>query len=158
LPNPVADAITPMKHTDFTIGGHFILGGGLFLVTDVGTRTVCAIKLDQGDPSWCNGPPYALAEHVIDENDQPGCLLPDDVRAQSVSFGDGIMTIVIDYGLVIRVPLAGYPRLREASENDLNAVEISRTGLRWDALDEDLSIRGFLKGAHAVSPSPSSFP
>lgn len=28
------------------------------------------------DPSWLEGPPYAIAESVFDEYDQPGCFLP----------------------------------------------------------------------------------
>lgn len=27
------------------------------------------------DPSWFNGPPYAVAESVFDEYDMPGCHL-----------------------------------------------------------------------------------
>lgn len=42
-------------------------------VTDVGTRTFIAINLDRPltnfDPSWFDGPPYAVAEEVWDEAD-----------------------------------------------------------------------------------------
>ncbi len=44
--------------------------------TDVGTRVVVAICLDDfqnDDPSWGNGPPYAVPEHVIDEHDLLTC-------------------------------------------------------------------------------------
>lgn len=41
---------------------------GRWRCTDVGSRTICAIKLE-GDPSWWSGPPYAVAEHVFDEDD-----------------------------------------------------------------------------------------
>jgi hypothetical protein len=65
-----------MKLSEFKIGMEFEMSDKQWLCTDVGTRTVAAICLDdipQDDPSWLNGPPYAVAESVIDENDLPGC-------------------------------------------------------------------------------------
>ena len=50
--------------------------GKRWLCTDIGTRTVAAICLEdipKDDPSWRNGPPYAVAEQVIDENDLTAC-------------------------------------------------------------------------------------
>jgi len=39
-----------------------------------GLRVIVALALDHdGDPSWYNGPRYALAEQVFDENDMGGC-------------------------------------------------------------------------------------
>jgi len=35
------------------------------------------------DPSWYNGPPYAVSEHCFDEYDQQGCTplpLPDPAK------------------------------------------------------------------------------
>lgn len=52
--------------------------GERWRVTDVGTRTFLAINLSDpkvvADPSWANGPPYAVVEHVWDETDY-GALL-----------------------------------------------------------------------------------
>jgi hypothetical protein len=49
-------------------------GSGRWRCTDVGTRTIAAIKLDMDhDPSWYNGPPYAVAESVFDEDGFEGC-------------------------------------------------------------------------------------
>ena len=57
-----------MKHSDFWIGREFLSGSGRWRCTDVGTRTVAAIKLDMDhDPAWYNGPPYAVAESIFDE-------------------------------------------------------------------------------------------
>ena len=57
-----------MKHSDFKIGVEFLSGSGRWRCTDVGKRTITAIKLDHDDdPAWYNGPPYALAEDVFDE-------------------------------------------------------------------------------------------
>jgi hypothetical protein len=63
-----------MRHSDFTIGVEFMMGGNRCRCTDVGTRTVAAIKLDKGDDtSWYNGPPYAVTEHCLDEDDIEEC-------------------------------------------------------------------------------------
>src|SRR5947207_15218836 len=61
------------KHSDFKIGSEFLTETGRWRCTDVGTRTIAAIKLDHDhDPAWYNGPPYALAEHVFDEESIEG--------------------------------------------------------------------------------------
>lgn len=62
-----------MKHSDFRIGLEFMMSGARWRCTDLGTRTIIAIKLDQEDESWYNGPPYAVAEMVIDEYDLDAC-------------------------------------------------------------------------------------
>ena len=84
-----------MEHSDFAIGRAFTTGHSLWRCADVGTRVVVAIRLDRAetvsvavprgrcgpettvvidprdDPSWFNGPPYALGEMVFDEYDLP---------------------------------------------------------------------------------------
>jgi hypothetical protein len=63
-----------MEHSEFRIGGEFVTATGRWRCTDVGTRTIAAIRLDlDHDPSWYNGPPYGVAEHVFDENAMEGC-------------------------------------------------------------------------------------
>ena len=79
--------------SDFVIGETFWTEEGAFRCTDIGRRVVVAVKLGprqvsraetvggevrvtkriDDDPSWLNGPPYALVEHVFDENNLPGC-------------------------------------------------------------------------------------
>jgi hypothetical protein len=79
-----------MEHSEFVIGRAFTTGHGLWRCTDIGTRTIIAIRVDAAevvsvlggretqsivdprrDPGWLNGPPYALAETVFDEYDFP---------------------------------------------------------------------------------------
>ena len=67
-----------MRHSDFKIGLHFHTAAGLWRCTDVGTRVIVAIRLDAPDDSWYHGPPYAVAESVLDENDLQGCSLAAD--------------------------------------------------------------------------------
>ena len=63
-----------MTHRDFKVGLEFTCNGNRWRCTDVGTRTICAICLDEhpDDASWYTGPPYAVAEYVFDENDMAG--------------------------------------------------------------------------------------
>ncbi|GGC71507.1 hypothetical protein GCM10011504_56480 [Siccirubricoccus deserti] len=75
-----------MKRSEFAIGRVFTTGQGLWRCTDVGTRTVIAIRTDSADvvsilggreapsivaPSWFDGPPYALAGTMLDKCDFP---------------------------------------------------------------------------------------
>ncbi len=63
-----------MKHSDFTVGGEFLCGEKRWRCTDIGTRVVVAVCLnDHDDSSWFHGPPYAVTETVFDENDIEGC-------------------------------------------------------------------------------------
>jgi hypothetical protein len=77
-----------MKLADFVIGQEFWCGGRQWRCTDIGTRTIVAIRLERRRTlgraeaeaeGWFNGPPYAVAETVFDEYHQEGCsITPDD--------------------------------------------------------------------------------
>ena len=82
-----------LKNT-LSIGATFTAGGGTYRVTDIGTRTIVAIRIDQVTvgrarlesgsvattgtevldgaraeaEGWFNGPPYAVTEVVFDED------------------------------------------------------------------------------------------
>ncbi len=94
-----------MELSDFAIGETFWTHAGAFRCTDVGTRVVVAVKLGprevcegprsvdgelritkriDDDPSWLNGPPYAVEEVVFDENELLGCF-----RTEAELLGDG---------------------------------------------------------------------
>ncbi len=83
-----------MDHADFRIGGEFTTPSGRWRCTDVGTRTIVAIRIDHVDATtiadghritrrlsqaeaeregWFNGPPYPVLEHVFDEDDMEEC-------------------------------------------------------------------------------------
>jgi hypothetical protein len=63
---------------EFNIGTEFKCGGCIWRCTDKGTRTIAAICLSDhlDDPSWFNGPPYAVIEDVFDEDDLKICVIP----------------------------------------------------------------------------------
>ena len=64
-----------MEHKDFYIGKEFTCSERRWRCTDVGTRVIIAMRIDDypDDPSWYNGPPYAVAEVVFDEYDIEVC-------------------------------------------------------------------------------------
>lgn len=65
-----------MKRSEFQIGTEFFTGAGKWRCTDVGTRVIVAIRLDnQEDARNLAGPPYSVAEYVFDEYDLDGCSL-----------------------------------------------------------------------------------
>ncbi len=65
-----------MKRQQFKIGEQFLTATSWWRCTDRGTRTVCAIKIDDiDDQSWHVGPPFAVQEQVFDEYDMEGCFL-----------------------------------------------------------------------------------
>lgn len=78
-----------MNHSDFVLGGAFWCAGHAWRCTDIGSRVIIAIRLDHDDdPSWYDGPPYAVAESVFDENDFAGCALePVPVSAPGTAAG-----------------------------------------------------------------------
>lgn len=55
---------------------------------------------------------------------------------------DGFIVVEMNSGTVIRFPVSDHERLRSATHEDLNDIELSPFGLHWSRLDEDLSIRG----------------
>lgn len=67
-----------MKPADFHIGLEFICGPFWWRCTDIGTRTVTAIKLVENDPIWYAGPPYMVEEVVLDEAELEGAHLSED--------------------------------------------------------------------------------
>jgi hypothetical protein len=58
-----------MKPSDFCIGLEFVCGPFWWRCTDVGTRTVTAIRLVEDNPAWYEGPPYMVDEVVLDESE-----------------------------------------------------------------------------------------
>ncbi len=69
-----------LEHKDFYIGIEFTCGKKRWRCTDKGSRVIVAICLDEypNDPSWYNGPPYAVVEYVFDEDSILECELITD--------------------------------------------------------------------------------
>jgi len=74
-----------------------------------------------------------------------------NTSATAVRFDDDSMWVNLADGRVLAVPLAWFPRLLQASPQERAAVQISRQGLHWEGLDEDISIAGLLAGVGDLS-------
>jgi len=68
------------------------------------------------------------------------------ISATKVHFDEHSMTVDLTDGRTLRVPLAWFPRLLSATSAERAKVELSRNGLHWENLDEDISIAGLLAG------------
>jgi hypothetical protein len=58
------------------------------------------------------------------------------------------LSVDLDDGRTITVPLAWYPRLVRGSESERNDWRLigGGHGIHWEALDEDISVDGLLAG------------
>jgi hypothetical protein len=74
------------------------------------------------------------------------------------AWADGQMVFIeLDDGRQIGFPAARFRRLREASPAQLSEVplRLDGTALRWESIDEDLSVRGIVEG-HFQLPLPQA--
>jgi hypothetical protein len=94
-----------MEIGEFKIGQDFWCGKKRWRCTDIGSRVVVAICLEPHDtitsrngeqqdgphrqdrstsydPTWFEGPPYAVAESVFDEHDMEGCASSENMDLQ----------------------------------------------------------------------------
>lgn len=67
------------------------------------------------------------------------------------------MTVSLDDGRAISVPLAWYPRLLAATPEERARVELigGGEGLHWPDLDEDISVEGILAGRRSAESAAS---
>ncbi|MFO0507673.1 MAG: DUF2442 domain-containing protein [bacterium] len=74
-------------------------------------------------------------------------IFEDSLKIVSVYFHKelDVMLILLNNRKILERKISMSDRLTRATENQLQNYEVSRTGIHWPALDEDLSLRGFLK-------------
>ena len=65
---------------------------------------------------------------------------------KAVRFDEDTLWVSLSDGRTIAAPLAWFPRLLEAAPEQRALVELSKGGLHWDALNEDISVAGLLAG------------
>jgi Protein of unknown function (DUF2442) len=75
------------------------------------------------------------------------------ISASSVRFDEYSMWVELTDGRTLGVPLAWFPRLLHATPAERDQVELSRVGLHWENIDEDISIAGLLAGRGDISRS-----
>ena len=80
------------------------------------------------------------------------------ISPKAVRFDEDTFWVSLSDGRTIAAPLAWFPRLLEAAPAQRLQVELSKGGLHWDALDEDISVAGLLAGQPDLSRRPSQTP
>lgn len=80
-----------------------------------------------------------------------------DVYAESVQFSDDSMTVHLDDGRALSIPLAWYPRLLHGTRQERGNYELigDGEGIHWPALDEDISVEGLLAGKRSAENNES---
>ncbi|VXD00933.1 MULTISPECIES: DUF2442 domain-containing protein [Serratia] len=76
------------------------------------------------------------------------------ISAKSVRFDELNMWVELNDARTIGVPLAWFPRLLQASAEQLANYELSARGIHWEELDEDISVEGLLKGRGDITRRP----
>ncbi|EGD6457241.1 DUF2442 domain-containing protein [Salmonella enterica] len=76
------------------------------------------------------------------------------ISANRVWFSEGSLFAELEDGRTIGAPIVWFPRLAQATSEQLAEVEIFPGGLHWPQLDEDISIDGLLAGRGAFTPHP----
>ena len=72
------------------------------------------------------------------------------IRHLLLDKGIDLMALVLSNGTIIKSRLSDFPKLHNASEKQLNRWELisEGVGIEWSDLDEDLSLKGFIKIAY----------
>ncbi len=80
-----------------------------------------------------------------------------DVRADQVAFTEDAMTVRLDDGRSLSVPLAWYPRLLHGTPSERGRHELigDGEGIHWPDLDEDISVEGLLAGRRSAESAAS---
>ncbi len=67
------------------------------------------------------------------------------------------MTVLLDDGGALSVPLVWYPRLLDGSEQERSHYELigRGEGIHWPELDEDISTEGLLAGRRSAESAAS---
>ena len=63
-----------------------------------------------------------------------------------VRFDDDSFWVRLEDGRVLGVPLAWFPRLLNATPAQREQFSLSRSGIHWAEIDEDISVAGLIAG------------
>ena len=80
-----------------------------------------------------------------------------EVFAESVQFSEDSMTVHLDDGRALSIPIAWYPRLLDGSKQERENYELigDGEGIHWPKLDEDISVEGLLAGKRSAESDAS---
>jgi hypothetical protein len=79
-------------------------------------------------------------------------------RAIKVAITNDTLSVDLEDGRSVSIPIGWYPRLTHGSPAERANVQIGGAGfgLHWPDLDEDIGVEGLLLGRHSTE-SPASF-
>ena len=79
------------------------------------------------------------------------------IIAKSVGFSEDSITVRLDDGRSLSVPLTWYPRLLDGSQAEREHYELigDGEGIHWPPLDEDISVEGLLAGRRSAESAAS---
>lgn len=79
------------------------------------------------------------------------------MRIRNIRVDDDMLTVDLEDGRIVSVPLAWYPRLLHATREQRANWRIAGAGygIHWPDIDENLSTAGLLRGAPAPHRSAS---
>lgn len=76
-------------------------------------------------------------------------IYTEGLRIQTVDFHKelDLMLVVLNTKAILQQKISAYPSIKNATAEQLVQYELigNGTGINWPALDEDLSLKGFLK-------------
>ncbi len=80
-----------------------------------------------------------------------------DSFAMSVFFSEDSLTVRLDDGRSLSVPLAWYPRLLHGTVAERENYDLigDGEGIHWPELDEDISVAGLLAGRRSAESAAS---
>lgn len=64
----------------------------------------------------------------------------------AVRFDENMMWVDLEDGRTLGIPLARFPRLFHATPEQREDFFLSRCGIHWDEIDENISIAGLIAG------------
>lgn len=78
----------------------------------------------------------------------------DALEPVEAECSDTHLTVILANGQAVTNPLWKYPRLLNATPAQRRHYELSPFGILWPDIDENLSIRGLIKGNLAPGAAP----
>jgi hypothetical protein len=94
----------------------------------------------------------------------PTLAVSSEALAVEVSCSDDALTVVLDDGRKVSVPIVWFPRLLNATSKQRNDWEFigGGVGIHWEAIDEDISVASLLRPEKFMRlpelPAPSTPP
>ena len=84
----------------------------------------------------------------------PSSMKDKRYRAADVGLADGTLRVWLRDGRTVTVPVAWFPRLRDAAHDERNNWKTvdDGTAIRWSGLDETISVRTLLADAPPFGP------